>query len=117
MVNGRYRLLFALSVVLAATSAYGLSRTSHEPARSERMSLIDVPDAVRATILAEILHECFELEIVEEPDEGRDQRVFDVEFEFGDIEVELEIAADGTVLEKEVSHDEDDDEDDEDDDD
>ncbi len=72
-----------------------------------------LPDAVKHTVLSEILQTCFDLEVEQEEEDGR--IVYDVEFKFGDMEVELEIAADGTVQEREVTHGDDEDDDDEDD--
>ncbi len=115
--------LFLLTFLgfVAVASAYGLSVVGNDTETSGREKAVllkDVPAAVKATILAEVLQEAFELEIEVHAGEGAGgTSVFDVEFEFGGTDVELEIAANGKVLEKEVARAHDDDEDDDDDDD
>lgn len=110
-------LVLTLVGLVAVASAYGLSVAGNDTETSERgeaVLLKDVPAAVKATILAEVLQEAFELEIEEHAGEGPGgASVFDVEFEFRGTDVELEIAANGKVLEKEVvrAYDDDDDDD------
>jgi hypothetical protein len=140
-MNKRYLWSVALLAFLLGISTNGLSwalgRTAGTAAR-RGLAIGDVPAPVQAAILAEILSECFELEITTGDDdddedenddddaggdaEDDDAGVFEVEFEFGGREFELEITADGKVIEKSVGdddgdEDEDDDDDDEDDDD
>ncbi len=125
-MSWRQLLSFSLLALVAGASAYGLSIAANDRGTGERkqaVSLKDVPDPVKATILAEVLHELFELEIEEiQREDANGESMFEVEFELDGVDIELEIAANGEVLEKEVEreghHDDDDDDgDDEDDDD
>ncbi len=75
----------------------------------EEVSIKDVPKAVRATILKHARKGKVE-EITKETEDGK--VIYDVEIEVGDKEYELEIAANGKLLEKELDEDADDDDDD-----
>jgi uncharacterized membrane protein YkoI len=78
------------------------------------VTLDQVPDAVRATILKEAAGHKIE-EIERETRGGR--TVYEAEWEVDGKEIEIKVAPDGTLLSKDVEGDDDDDEDDNDDDD
>ena len=109
----RLFLLFLL-IVMAGASAYGLSTANDDEESRELAALLkDVPDAVKATILTEILHEVKDLQLEElTREQEEEQIVYEVELELGGKDLELEIAADGKLLDKKVEHDDDDDDDD-----
>jgi len=71
----------------------------------EEISLDDVPAAVKATILEEAGDADIE-EVVKETEDG--QIIYEAEFEVDGKEIEIEVAEDGTLLEKEVEDDDDD---------
>jgi uncharacterized membrane protein YkoI len=71
----------------------------------EEVSLDDVPEAVKATILKEAAGAEIE-EVVKETEDGR--IVYEAEFEADGKEIEIEVAEDGTLLEREIEEDDDD---------
>jgi len=71
----------------------------------EEISLDDVPAAVKVTILKEAQDAEIE-ELVKETEDG--QTVYEAEFEADGKEIEIEVATDGTLLEKEIEDDDDD---------
>jgi uncharacterized membrane protein YkoI len=70
----------------------------------EEVSLDAVPAAVKATILKEAAGAEIE-EVVKETEDG--QTVYEAEFEADGKEIEIEAAADGTLLEREIEDDDD----------
>ena len=82
-------------------------------AKGNEIKASDLPEAVRATLEKEAPGAEIE-EIEKEEEDG--QVVYEIEVEIDGKEMELEIAADGTLLEKEVEEGDDDDDDDGDDD-
>lgn len=70
------------------------------------VSLSEVPEAVKATILKEAGGAEIE-EVVKETEDGRE--VYEAEFVANGQEVEIEVAADGSLLEREVEDDDDED--------
>ncbi len=108
-------------------TAYSDSGHMHENAdmheHEETISMDDLPDAVVATIITEILREADDLcelddlcgvdgleieEIESECEDGK--MVYHVEIEYKGKDIELEISADGMLLRKEVEIEDDDDE-------
>jgi len=72
----------------------------------EQISLDEVPGAVKATILKEAAGAKIE-EVERETDDGR--TIYEAEFIVNGQEIEIKVAADGTLLEKKVEDDDDDD--------
>ena len=70
----------------------------------EEVSLDEVPKAVRATILKEANGAKIE-EVVKEIEDG--QTIYEAEFVVNGQEVEIEVAPDGTLLEREIEEDDD----------
>ena len=70
----------------------------------EKVSLDDVPEAVKATMLKEAAGAEIE-EVVKETEDG--QVVYEAEFEADGQEIEIEVATDGTLLEREIDDDDD----------
>jgi uncharacterized membrane protein YkoI len=70
----------------------------------EEISLDEVPLAVKATMLKEAAGAEIE-EVVKETEDG--QIVYEAEFEVDGQEVEIEVAPDGTLLEREIEDDDD----------
>ncbi len=115
-----------VAVVVAAGVPFVLGWTSADPQpvdqgeRERDVTIDEVPEAVRATILREAGDNEIE-EIEEETKNG--VTTYEAEWHEGGKEVEIEVAADGTLLEKEIEDDDDegdagdDDEDDDDEDD
>ena len=104
---------------ICALTVYGVSIAAADKETDEQeeaVPLKDVPDAVKATILAEILREVDDLELegIDREKEGG-KTVYEAEFEYKDKDIELEIAANGKLLAKKVEREDDDEEDDEDD--
>ena len=112
-------------------TAYSDSGHIHENAdmheHEETISMDDLPDAVVATIIAEILREADDLcelenlcgvdgleieEIERECEDGK--MVYHVEIEYKGKDIELKISADGKLLKKKVELDDDDEDEDED---
>ena len=71
----------------------------------EEVSLDDVPAAVKATILKEAAGAEIE-EVVKETEDG--QTVYEAEFKADGKDIEIEVATDGTLLERETEEDDDD---------
>ena len=71
----------------------------------EEISLDDVPEVVKATMLKEAAGAEIE-EVVKETEDG--QVVYEAEFEVDGQEIEIEVATDGTLLEREIEEDDDD---------
>jgi len=71
----------------------------------EEVSLDDVPEAVKATILKEAAGAEIE-EVVKETEDG--QNVYEAEFEVDGKEIEIEVAENGALLETDVEDDDDD---------
>ena len=98
------RRMFLLTVLAATvvTGLYGLSTADDDDKDQEKeiaVSLKDVPDAVKATMLAELLRGVKGLELEEiERDTENGKVVYEAEFEYGDTEIELEIDANGKLL-------------------
>ena len=81
--------------------------------REEVISLAETPDAVKAAMLVEILKEVDGLKLAEiEREYEGGQVVYEAEFEYQGMEIELEFSADGRLLDKEIGHDEAEEEDD-----
>ena len=70
----------------------------------EEVSLDDVPEAVKATMLKEAAGAEIQ-EVVKETEGG--QVVYEAEFEADGQEIEIEVATDGTLLEREIDDDDD----------
>jgi len=107
-----------LAVVLGLTAgtlfwAFGPATIIAEE-KETKVAVGDLPEAVRATLEKEAPGAAIE-EIEMEEEDGK--VVYEIEVKIDGKEVDLEIAADGTLLEKEVDDEQDDDGDDEDDDD
>ena len=83
-------------------------------AKGNEIKASDLPEAVRATLEREAPGA--EIEEIEMEEEGG-KVVYEIEVEIDGKEMELEIAADGTLLEKEADEGDDDDDDDDDEDD
>ena len=90
-------------------SVHAASRSDalHEDVdQEEPVSLQEVPDPVRATILHEVLREVDELTLIQIEREREDGTiVYEAEFQYKDRKIELEVTSDGTFLEKEVTRD------------
>jgi uncharacterized membrane protein YkoI len=71
----------------------------------EEVSLDDVPEAVKETILREAGDAEIE-ELVKETEDG--QTVYEAEFKANGQEIEIEVAEDGALLEREIEDDDDD---------
>lgn len=114
MTRTRLALLILLAFFVGA-STYGITVAAHEDAEDEHEETVElekVPDAVKATILKEILREVDELHLEElELEDDDDRVIYEAEFEYGGREIELEITADGKLIRKEVEVDEEGDED------
>ena len=77
--------------------------------KEAKVKVEDLPDAVKATVDKFIKDEAPGAKIEEAKKEIEDGKViYDIELEAGDKDIELEIAEDGTLLEKEVAVDDDD---------
>lgn len=80
---------------------------------SARVKLEDLPIAVKATLDKFITEEAPGAEVEEIEVEKEDGKIiYDIELEVGDKDIELEIAEDGRLLEKEIDSEKEDDEDD-----
>jgi uncharacterized membrane protein YkoI len=75
----------------------------------EEISLDQVPAAVKATILAEAKGAPIK-EVERETEDGK--TVYEAEWNVGEMEVEIKVAPDGTLLKKEIEEEDDDDDDD-----
>jgi len=71
----------------------------------EEISLDDVPAAVKATMLKEAAGATIE-DVVKETEDGK--IVYEAEFEVDGQEIEIEVAPDGTLIEREIEDDDDD---------
>lgn len=88
---------------VSTLTSSGSDGENEENEEEETISFQDVPDPVKATILAEILREVDELTLLKVEREKEDGKtVYEAEFQYKDREIELEIAPDGIFLEKEV---------------
>ncbi len=120
-------LLFGIYGITAYGDSGHMNKDYDKDKHEETISMDDLPDAVVATIIAEILREAddlselvdlrevdgLEIEEIEREDEDG-KMVYEVEIEYKGKDIELEISADGTLLKKKVKYeDEDEDEDDE----
>ncbi len=96
--------LVALALVAGAWTAFADSGNDEKDAKDEKkaetITLADLPAAVRATIDKEIPGAKIE-KIEKEEDKGK--VLYDIEAEFKDEDVEMDIAADGKVLTREDS--------------
>ncbi len=105
---------------ICAITVYGISIAANDKEADEQgeaVSLEDIPDAVKATILAEILREVDGLKLEEIEREMKDgNTVYEAEFEYEGKDIELKIAANGKLLDRQVERDDDDDGEDDDDD-
>ncbi len=110
-----YRLCLLVSIIaIAIISSFGITIAANDKETDEKeeaVSLKQLPAAVKATLLREILREVDGLrieELVRETEDGK--VVYEIEIEYKDKDIELEIAANGKLLAKEVERDDDDDE-------
>jgi len=105
--------LVVVGVSLGAPLALGwMSGTStpvKEDEHEKKVTIDQVPEAVRATILKEAGKNKIE-EIEEETKNG--VTVYEAEWHEGGKEVEIKVAADGKLLKKEIEDDDEDDDDD-----
>ncbi len=110
----RYCLLASIvAVTVSSSSALTNADDDDEGEQEQRVSLKQLPDAVKATILMEILREVDALEIEEiEREIENGTIVYEAEVEFRNKEFELEISHEGKLLSKEVEIEDDDDDDD-----
>ncbi|MEE9167150.1 MAG: hypothetical protein V3U24_06795 [Candidatus Neomarinimicrobiota bacterium] len=82
---------------------FGTAKVVETPEKEKTVSLGEVPDAVKATMLAEILNDVKNLKLKEIELETKDGiKVYEAEFEYEGIEIELLISASGKLLAKEV---------------
>ena len=111
----RPALFFFLTAVLVTTTfRLSIAEEGTKTGTQKNLKLLNgIPDAVKATILVEILREVdgLELEEIEREREGG-KIVYEAEFTYKGKEIELEISASGELLEKEIESDDEDDEDD-----
>ena len=118
-------LIFGICGITAYGDSGHMNKNHDKDKHGETISMEDLPDAVVATIIAEILREADDLcelenlcgvdgleieEIERECEDGK--MVYHVEIEYKCKDIELKISADGKLLKKKVELD-DDDEDDE----
>ena len=120
-------LLFGICGITAYGDSGHMKKKYDKDKHEETISMDDLPDAVVATIIAEILREADDLcelenlcgvdgleieEIERECEDGK--MVYHVDIEYKGKDIELKISADGTLIKKKVKYeDEDEDEDDE----
>ena len=120
-------LLFGICGITAYGDSGHMNKDYDKDKHEETISMDDLPDAVVATIIAEILREADDLcelenlcgvdgleieEIERECEDGK--MVYHVDIEYKGKDIELKISADGTLLKKKVKYeDEDEDDDDE----
>ena len=120
-------LIFGICGITAYGDSGHMNKDYDKDKHEETISMDDLPDAVVATIIAEILREADDLcelenlcgvdgleieEIERECEDGK--MVYHVDIEYKGKDIELKISADGTLLKKKVKYeDEDEDEDDE----
>ncbi|MDP2896386.1 MAG: hypothetical protein Q8Q12_07480 [bacterium] len=104
-----------LCVVLVLGLAVGIVCWAFGPSvinaigKEAKVKVEDLPDAVKATLNGFIEKEAPGAKIEEIEKELEDGKIiYDIELEVGDKDIELEIAEDGTLLEKEVAVDDDD---------
>ncbi|HUS38348.1 MAG TPA: hypothetical protein VMX74_02810 [Pirellulales bacterium] len=105
----------ALSVVVGSALLSGVANAgvkNKNGGREQVLSLSDLPNAVKASLLVELFREIKGLvldEVEREMENGK--TVYEIAFRYGNKEMELEFSADGKLLEKVVKRDEDHDED------
>ena len=117
-------LIFGICGITAYGDSGHMNKNHDKDKHGETISMEDLPDAVVATIIAEILREADDLcelenlcgvdglEIEEIERECKDGKmVYDVELEYKGKDIELEISADGTLIKKKVKYEDEDDED------
>jgi len=111
-------ILVAVAAAAGVPFVLGLAPEAPQPVdqgeRERDVTIDEVPEAVRATILQEAGDNEIE-EIEEETKNG--VTTYEAEWHEGGVEVEIKVAADGTLLKKEIEDDDDDDNGDDDDDD
>ncbi|MHC4982976.1 MAG: hypothetical protein ACYTF6_07390 [Planctomycetota bacterium] len=114
MIGKTFRVMVVVVALTAMLTAWDVARAEAEEGDNDEKTLtIDqVPAAVKATILKEAGNNEIK-EIEEETEDG--QTVYEAEWIADGKEVEIEVAPDGKLLEKEVEEDKDADEEDEDD--
>jgi len=100
---------------ICTVTVYGISVAAGDREAGEQeeaVSLDDLPRAVMATMLAEIIDEVDDLELEEIEREKEDGKtVYEAEFQYKGKDIELEIAANGKLLVKKVEYEDDDEED------
>ena len=106
--NRKFFSAAALSAVLF--SAYGITAVidddEDDDGREQVISLAETPDAVKAAMLVELLREVDGLTLAEIERENEGGRiVYEAEFEYQGMQIELEFSADGRLLDKEIEHD------------
>ncbi len=99
-----------LYIVLLLGLAVGIVCWAFGPSMiNARVKVEELPDPVKATLDKFIADEAPGAEVEEIEKEVEDGKVvYEIELEVGDKDIELEIAEDGTLLEKEVEKDDDD---------
>lgn len=113
----QYAWLFAalFGVALAAIVGIGIASAQDDDDEGEveeTVALSEIPDAVKATILTEVLQEVKDLELLElERETENGVTVYEAEFQYNGSRFELEISPDGELLEKETGEDEEEDDD------
>ncbi len=112
------RMFFPTAALAAALfSAYGITAVidddDDDDGREQVISLAETPDAVKAAMLVELLGEVDEIRLakIERENEGG-QIIYEAEFVYRGMQIELEFSADGRLLDKEIGHDEAEEEDD-----
>jgi uncharacterized membrane protein YkoI len=76
-----------------------------EVENEEEISLDQVPEAIKATMLKEAAGAEIE-EIIKETEDG--EVIYEADFEVDGLEIEIEVSSDGTLLEREIEDDDDD---------
>ena len=95
-----------------ASLAFGAARFTLED-EDQEVNLQNVPAKVKAAVLDALHSKCEEFEIEEIDTEVEDgMTVYDVEIELGEVDIEMEVTAEGKVLEFEVLKEDEGDEDD-----
>ena len=95
--------LLAASVIGSCYAFSAMAGDSDQVEREDLTLLNPLPDAVKATILTELVREVKQLELDEVESETRDGLViYEVEIELEELELELEITAEGQLISAEV---------------
>jgi hypothetical protein len=93
----RHLLTIALLGLVVGAAAFGLAGMAGARGEKEHMlSYGELPRQVQAAILAEILADSLELEIMESDQRGpRGKVIYEVEYECRGMDIEMEVAANG----------------------